>query len=213
MAEGLIISTGVAAVWLPWLMTGAMIQLCLVCLMQPRYLHALLSNSVRPFTTNAGEQLPSIGAQIGQWLLNVVLMAVSAYVYAISKDEYPSMAVLLLAATGIDVLRLAAAMAVTYTFELKRALHDAYMRYFSLRSIYTLALMIPVLLMYNGIRGIGMQVAIILLTAAYYVLLGVQWAKLYCTTPIDILFIIIYLATAEVLPTCFLMMLPGLIGE
>lgn len=212
MAEGMIISTELAAVWLPWLMTGAAIQLCLVCLMQPRYLHGLLNNSVQTSTANAGEQLPSIGAQIGQWVLNIVLIATCAYVYADSKDEYPSMALLLLTATGIDVLRVTSAAVVTYTFELKRALHEAYTRYFSLRSVYTLALMIPMLLLFNSYWVVGMQVVIIALTAVYYVVLGIQWAKLYCTTAMDILFIIIYLATTEVLPTCFLMMLPGLIG-
>ena len=207
MAEGTIISTASVSVWLPWLLLGALLLLGFCCMMQPRYLQGLYSNSLQSFSENSAEQIPSIGAQAGQWLLNIVLTASCAFIVMSVHErglEARTWGVLLGIVAGIDIFRLIAAMLVTYTFRLTRMVGFAYIRYFSLRSLYTIILLIPILLLYNTQMAETMMWMIIVLTGIFYLLLAIQWSKLFCSSPLDILFVIIYIATVEILPTALL---------
>ena len=199
------ITSSVAAVWLPWLLMGAVVMLCLGCLMQPRYIHGLVSNSLQPFSLNAAEQTPSIGAQTGQWVLNIMIAAVCAYTY---REMYTGgssrFLVLLATAVGIDLFRVVAAMLVTYTFNMAKLFSMAYIRYFSLRSLCSIVLLIPVLLLYNLHVVPALETAVVVLMAVYYVLIGIQLGKLYCRKWLDVFFLITYIVTVEIIPTLLL---------
>ena len=205
MAEGVLISSSMATVWLPWLLLGALVSVGIGCLMQPRYLHGLISNSIQSFTLNMAEQIPSIGAQTGQWVLNIVMAATCAYTY-IDAGGYgtPTFSVLLGMAAGIDIFRLFAAAIVSYTFGHTKMFGAAYIRYFSLRSLYAIAMLVPILLLFNLHSVSAMLTVIIALTAVYYIALAVQWGRMFCTSLLDVLFLIVYIMTVEILPTAIL---------
>lgn len=208
MAEGLIISTSMTAVWLPWLLLAAVVTICLGCLTQPRYLHGLLSNSIQTFSLNTAEQTPSIGAQAGQWLLNITIAALCAYSYRqMYTAGYNHLLTLLATAAGIDLYRLAATLLVNYTFDLKRMFSMAYIRYFSLRSICSMLMLIPIMMLSNGYLVPAMKVMIIVMMVAYYLILTAQLGKLYCSSLLDVFFLITYILTVEIIPTLLLYIL------
>lgn len=208
MAEGVLISSSMATIWLPWLLLGALVSVGISSLMQPRYLHGLISNSTQSFTLNIAEQIPSIGAQTGQWVLNIVVAATCAYI-CIDAGGYgtPKFGMLIGRAAAIDVFRLVAAIIVSYTFDQTRLFGAAYIRYFSLRSLYTIVLLVPTLMLFNLHAVTAMLTVIVVLTAVYYIALTVQWSRMFCTSLLDVLFLLMYIVTVEILPTTILFIL------
>ena len=206
MDAGLDITTSLAANWLPWLCVAMLCLVWLSCVMQPQYLRGLINNSFAPFDVNAADQIPSIGSQIAQWMFNITIPAIGAYTLVAQDATYGVglFSRILLAAFVIEVLRTLTALLVQYTFRLGKMQQLAYMRYFSLRSLFTFALMAEILCITYTTAPAWAIILMLLTIVAYMVVLGVQWGKLLCQSVMDILSIAIYLLTVELLPLILL---------
>lgn len=199
-------SSALATAWLPWVCLAVMGLGWLSCIMQPRYLNGLFSNSFAGFAINGPEQVPSLGSQVTQWLFNSSVPAIGVYVLVTQSAVYGAQLLgrLLLLALLIDGLRALTAIIVQYTFSLGKMVSLAYMRYFALRSLFTFVLFILVLVIAHSTPSTTWFVILGSLVAVYLILLIVQWARLFCTSVLDVVSMIIYLLTVELLPTFLL---------
>ena len=207
MAEaGLHIYSGLSTVWMPWVCLAMVILLWLSCIMQPRYLRGLLSNSFGSFTVNAAEQAPSIGSQIAQWLSNCTVPAICIYTLAVQEAMHGTelFGMILLLSLLTDVFRTITALLLHYTFRYGKQTSLAYMRYFSLRSLFTYAEFAFVLLLMYTTPQLPWLIVLGLLTVVYMTILGLQWARLFCSSVLDVVSLLIYLLTVELLPTALL---------
>lgn len=204
--SGLHITTLLSASWLPWVCLAMMVLLWLSCMMQPRYLHGLISNSFATFTVNAAEQAPSVGSQITQWLFNTIVPAICIYTLVTQTAVYGTdlFGTILLLSLLTDVFRAVTAIAVQYTFRFGKLAGLAYMRYFSLRSLFTFVELMLVLLIAYADHTTFWVATMGIMTVVYLVILGLQWGRLFCTSVLDIVSLIIYLLTIELLPTALL---------
>ena len=203
---GLHITTALTASWMPWIWLAMVGLIWMSCMMQPRYLHGLLSNSFASFTVNAAEQVPSIGSQVAQWLFNSTVPALCVYVLVTDAAMYGTelLGELIAMALTIDALRAITALVVQYTFRLGKMMGLAYMRYFSLRTLLSFVMLIIVLLVaYTSPDAVwGSILAGTVLV--YIVILGLQWTKIFCNQLTDIAGVVIYLITVELLPLMLL---------
>lgn len=199
-------TSSLATAWLPWVCLAVMGLGWLSCVMQPRYLSGLISNSFAGFAINGPEQIPSIGSQVTQWLFNSIVPAIEVYVLVAQSAVYGVQLLgrLLLLALLIDGLRALTAIIVQYTFSLGKVASLAYMRYFALRSLFTFVLFIVVLMIAHSNPSTAWFVVLGLLVAIYLITLIVQWARLFCTSILDVVSMIIFLLTVELLPTFLL---------
>lgn len=206
MPTGLYISSALSATWLPWLCLAMVGLVWGSCMLQPQYLHGLISNSFASFAVNIAEQVPSLGSQLTQWLFNSILPAIGVYVLVVDSpmDGMELLGWLILISLAIDLGRVIVAAIVQYTFRFGKRIAMAYMRYFSLRSLLSFVLFVVILLaaytspdkLWLSLLGVA--------TAGYLVFLGVQWSRLLCTSVTDLFGVIIYLLTVELLPTVLL---------
>lgn len=204
--EGLYISDMLAANWLPWICLAMIGLLWLCCMMQPQYLRGLVSNSFATFDNNAAEQIPSIGSQVSQWLFNIVVPVIGVYSLVVQEAEYGIHLFnrILLLALLIDVVRTLIALLVMYTFRLGKVLGLLYMRYFSLRAIYSCVLVCEILLVsYSEEPTIWITIMAITMVI-YLIILGVQWARLLCSSLLEVVSVLVYLLTIELLPLLLL---------
>lgn len=199
-------TTSLSASWLPWVCLAMVLLIWLSCVMQPQYLRGLLSNGFSVFSVNAAEQLPSIGSQATQWIFNTIVPAIGIYVSVTESVMYGTelLGWLVLLSILADGLRALVAMLVNYTFRLGKTINLAYMRYFSLRSIFTFVLFTLVLLVLYTDPGILWMVVLGVASVVYMVILGWQWGRLFCTSLIDLAGLLLYMLTVELLPAVLL---------
>jgi len=173
------------------------------CMMQPMYLRGLLSNGFGVFSVNTAEQVPSIGSQIAQWLFNCIVPAMGLFVMVEQEviEGGVLFAWMIVLALLADAVRLLAALMVQYTFRLRSLMGRAYMRYYSLRSLYTFVLFAILLLVSCTSPHTGWFVVFAVASVVYVVTLGMQWARLFCTSLVDMAGLIVYMLTVEILPS------------
>lgn len=176
------------------------------CMLQPQYLHGLISNSFASFAVNIAEQVPSLGSQMTQWLFNSLLPAVGVFVLVVDStvEGFDLLGWLILISIAIDLLRIIVAAMVQYTFRFGKRIAMVYMRYFSLRSLLSYVLFVVILLAAYTSHDKLWLTMLAIATAVYLVILGVQWSRLLCTSLTDLFGVIIYLLTVELLPTVLL---------
>jgi len=195
-------TTSLTAAWLPWVALAMVLLVWMCCVMQPQYLRGLLSNSFSVFSINASEQIPSIGSQAAQWLFNIIVPAMGLFIMV--EQEVIEGGVLfgwmIVILFVVDAFRLLAALMVQYTFRLGRIMGKAYMRYYSLRSLFTFVLFIIMLLVnYTAPQTVWFSILAVA-SVVYMVTLGLQWGKLFCTSSLDVLGLLVYMITVELLP-------------
>ena len=199
---GLYMTTALSSSWLPWVCLVMVILVWISCVLQPQYMRGLLSNSFSVFSVNASEQIPSIGSQAAQWLFNIIVPALVLFIVVeqeviLGGSLFGWMIALLVLA---DAFRLLAAWMVQYTFRLGRVMGKAYLRYYSLRSLFTFVLFIVMLLVnYTSPQTLWLTV-FALVSVVYMVILGLQWGKLFCSSPLDVIGLFVYMITVELLP-------------
>lgn len=199
---GLYMTTALSSSWLPWVCLVMVILVWISCVLQPQYMRGLLSNSFSVFSVNASEQIPSIGSQAAQWLFNIIVPALVLFIMVeqeviLGGSLFGWMIALLVLA---DAFRLLAAWMVQYTFRLGRVMGKAYLRYYSLRSLFTFVLFIVMLLVnYTSPQTLWLTV-FALVSVVYMVILGLQWGKLFCSSPLDVIGLFVYMITVELLP-------------
>ncbi len=178
----------------------------LSCVMQPLYISGLLSNGFSA-APDATEQTPSIGSQIMQWLFNSMLPAIAVYVITAQTAMYGAALFGWLVALSLlsDLVRALVALTVQYTFRFSKLANMAYLRYFSLRSLYTYVLLCLTLLITYSAAGTVWICVLAIVTVIYLVLVGVQWARLFCTSIIGVIGVVIYLISVELLPALLLL--------
>ena len=206
MPSGLYISSALSATWLPWLCLAMVLLVWTSCMLQPQYLHGLISNSFASFAVNIAEQVPSLGSQVAQWIFNSILPAIGVFVLVVDSTivGLDFLGWLILISLAIDLLRIVVAAMVQYTFRFGKRTPMVYIRYFSLRSLLSYVLFVVILLAaYTSPDKLWLSMLGIA-TAAYLVTLGVQWSRLLCTSVSDLFGVIIYLLTVELLPTMLL---------
>ena len=199
---GLHITTALSSSWMPWVCLAMVLLVWMSCMMQPQYLRGLVSNSFSVFSANASEQVPSMGSQAAQWIFNIVVPAMGLFVMAEQEVVEGSALIgwVIVFTLLADVFRLLAALLVQYTFRLGRLLGKAYMRYYSLRSLFTFVLFIILLLVrYTSPHTLWLSVLAVA-SAVYIVTLGLQWGKLFCTSLLDAAGLLVYMITVELLP-------------
>lgn len=199
--EGIFISSALAANWLPWVCLIMVGLIWLSCMMQPQYLRGLLSNSFSTFGINSAEQKPSLGSQISQWVFNMTVPAIAVYCLVVQDVEYGTdlLTRIFLLAVAIDIARTLVAWLVQYTFRFGKMFGLMYLNYFSLRSLFTLVLLCEVLLVICSDQPAAWSVLMIITLVLFLVVLGVQWGRMICSSPLDILSIILYILTVEFL--------------
>lgn len=203
---GLHMSMSLAASWMPWVCLAMIILVWVSCILQPRYLHGLISNSFASFTINAAEQVPSIGSQLAQWLFNSMVPAICIYRLVAQSAMYGTQLfnAILLVAILTDAFRALTAVTISYTFRLGKTANLGYMRYYSLRSLFTFIEFLLVLLLTYSTIQLPWLIILGVATLIYLFILGLQWARLFCSSLLDIISLIIYLLTIELLPTILL---------
>lgn len=203
---GLHITPALAAIWLPWGCLMMALLVWLSCIMQPRYLRSVVSNSFATFAGSTAEQVPSIGSQTVQWLFNIMMPALCVYVLLtqttmIGIELFTSLIVL---AALIDVARTVISLMIHYTFRLGKRTSLAYVRYFSLRSIFSYVLFIIALLMaYTPHEGLWMTLLLIA-AGIYLLILAWQLSKLFCASIPEIVSVVTFIITVEILPAMML---------
>jgi len=203
---GLHISSTLSTVWLPWICLAMVGLVWLSCIMQPQYLHGLLSNSFAAFSVNAAEQVPSIGPQVAQWMFNSTVPAICVFVLVTdaAMDGMELLGELVALSLLMDALRAITALVVQYTFRLGKMMGLAYMRYFSLRTLLSFVMLIIVLLVaYTSPDAVWISI-LAGAVLVYIVILGLQWTKIFCNQLTDIAGVVIYLITVELLPLMLL---------
>lgn len=206
MPSGLYITASLSTTWLPWLCLAMVLLVWVSCMLQPQYLHGLISNSFASFAVNIAEQVPSLGSQMTQWLFNSLLPAVGVFVLVVDStvEGFDLLGWLILISIAIDLLRIIVAAMVQYTFRFGKRIAMVYMRYFSLRSLLSYVLFVVILLAAYTSHDKLWLTMLAIATAVYLVILGVQWSRLLCTSLTDLFGVIIYLLTVELLPTVLL---------
>lgn len=203
---GLHITTMLNTSWLPWLCLAMVGLVWVSCVLQPRYLPSLLSNSFADFDINDSEQVPSIGSQITQWLFNSIVPAICIFTLVTQGAVYGTelFGQILLLSLLTDAFRAVAVLMESYTFRFGKLTYKAYLRYYSLRSLFTFFELALVLLLAHTTPQLPWLMILGLLTIVYLVMLGLQWARLFCKSVWDIFGLIIHLITVELLPTALL---------
>ena len=203
---GLHITAALAATWLPWVFLMMALLVWLSCIMQPQYLRAVVSNSFATFAGTTAEQVPSIGSQVAQWLFNITMPALIVYVLLVQTAMVGTgmLASMILLSLLIDVARTVIALLIHYTFRLGKSMSLAYVRYFSLRSVFSYVLFIFMLLVaYTSPEGVWLTLLLVA-AGAYLLILGWQWAKLFCSSLPEVASVVIYVITVELLPMMML---------
>jgi len=202
MDAGLDISYALAANWLPWLCMAMLGLVWISCVLQPRYLHGLVNNSFSAFDVNAAERIPSIGSQICQWAFNVAIPAIGIYIIVAQDADYTAMlfARIMVAAIIIDCLRMLVAFLVQYTFRLDKIFGLLYMRYYSIRSIYTFIMMALILCVMHSATPFMWLIVMAVNMLVFMVLTGLQWGRLIGFSLTSCVGLLIYLITIELLP-------------
>ena len=202
LEEGLEISRALAANWMPWLSMAMLVQLWLSCMLQPQYARGMYQNSLGAFANNMTEQLPSIGSQITQWMFNTTVPAFC--IYALVAQDVPGgfglFGRILLMMVGIDLLRIVVAWLVYYAFRLGKRFIPMYLRYYALRSLTMFLLFAEALVLGASAHPMAWVMAMALTYLVFMLLLGVQLARVICTSWVDVLSIMIYILTVELLP-------------
>lgn len=207
MPAGLQINAALSTTWLPWLCLAMIILVWLSCIMQPQYLRGLVGNSFASFTIGIAEQVPSIGSQIAQWLFNSTVPALAVYILIVDSAVYglELFGNLLFISLAIDLARALIAALVQYTFRFGKRLAVAYMRYFSLRTLLSFVLFFVLLLMAYTSTDVLWLSLLGVAIGVYLICIGIQWTKLFCTSLPDMVGVIIYLFTVELLPAVLLL--------
>ena len=203
---GLHMTTALAAAWLPWVFLSLVLLVWVSCMLQPQYLRAMVSNSFASFSVNAAEQAPSIGSQLAQWLFNCAVPAIAVYVLLTRETicDAGLFGRLLVISLLVDVARALIALAVQYTFRFGKKVDVAYIRYFSLRSMVSYVLLLMVLLLAYT-QPIALWLVLLgVTTVAYLIILGVQLARVFCSSLTDVAGVVLYLVTVELLPAVLL---------
>jgi len=177
------------------------------CVMQPQYLRGLLSNGLSLFTVNNTEQIPSMGSQVTQWIFNIIVPAMGLFIMAEQEvvdglDLLGWMVLLTLIADGV---RLFVAVVVQYTFSLGRMMGRAYMRYYSLRSLFSFVLFTIMLLVNFTAPHTVWFVVLVVASVVYIITLILQLGRLFCTSLLDVAGLLIYILTVELLPTALVL--------
>lgn len=174
----------------------------LSCMMQPQYLRGLLSNSFSTFGINSAELKPSLGSQISQWVFNMTVPAIAVYCLVVQDVEYGTdlLTRIFLLAVAIDIARTLVAWLVQYTFGFGKMFGLMYLNYFSLRSLFTFVLLCEVLLITSSEQPTAWIVLMAVTLVLFLVVLGIQWGRMICSSVLDILSIILYILTVELLP-------------
>ncbi len=177
------------------------------CVMQPQYLRGLLSNGLSLFTMNNTEQIPSMGSQVTQWIFNIIVPAMGLFIMAEQEvvdglDLLGWMVLLTLIADGV---RLFVAVMVQYTFSLGRMMGRAYMRYYSLRSLFSFVLFTIMLLVNFTAPHTVWFVVLVVASVVYIITLILQLGRLFCTSLLDVAGLLIYILTVELLPTALVL--------
>jgi len=177
------------------------------CVMQPQYLRGLLSNGLSLFTVNNTEQIPSMGSQVTQWIFNIIVPAMGLFIMAEQEvvdglDLLGWMVLLTLIADGV---RLFVAVMVQYTFSLGRMMGRAYMRYYSLRSLFSFVLFTIMLLVNFTAPHTVWFVVLVVASVVYIITLILQLGRLFCTSLLDVAGLLIYILTVELLPTALVL--------
>lgn len=175
--------------------------------MQPQYLRGLLSNGLSLFTVNNTEQIPSMGSQVTQWIFNIIVPAMGLFIMAEQEvvdglDLLGWMVLLMLIADGV---RLFVAVMVQYTFRLGRMMGRAYMRYYSLRSLFSFVLFTFVLLVNFTAPHTVWFVVLVVASVVYIITLILQLGRLFCTSLLDVAGLLIYILTVELLPAALVL--------
>lgn len=205
METGLHMTTALSASWLPWVCLAMVLLVWMSCVMQPQYLRGLLSNSFSVFSVNASEQIPSMGSQAAQWLFNIVVPAMGLYIM-VEQEVVEGIGGITLLGWMIvltllaDAFRLIAALMVQYTFRLGRLMDKAYLRYYSLRSLFSFVLFTFMLLVNSTSPHTVWFTMLAIASIVYMVTLGLQLGKLFCTSPLDVAGLLAYMLTVELLP-------------
>ena len=191
-----------AANWLPWVCLAMVGLIWLSCMMQPQYLRGLLSNSFSTFGINSAELKPSLGSQISQWVFNMTVPAIAVYCLVVQDVEYGTdlLTRIFLLAVAIDIARTLVAWLVQYTFGFGKMFGLMYLNYFSLRSLFTFVLLCEVLLITSSEQPTAWIVLMAVTLVLFLVVLGIQWGRMICSSVLDILSIILYILTVELLP-------------
>lgn len=177
------------------------------CVMQPQYLRGLLSNGLSLFTVNNTEQIPSMGSQVTQWIFNIIVPAMGLFIMAEQEvvdglDLLGWMVLLMLIADGV---RLFVAVMVQYTFRLGRMMGRAYMRYYSLRSLFSFVLFTIMLLVNFTAPHTVWFVVLVVASVVYIITLILQLGRLFCTSLLDVAGLLIYILTVELLPAALVL--------
>ena len=207
MDAGLHMTTALSASWLPWVCLAMVMLVWLCCVLQPQYLKGLVSNGFSAFTVNAAEQIPSVGSQIAQWLFNCIVPSIGFFVML--EQEVVQGGTLLAWLIGLemlaDVVRLSVALMVQYTFRLGKLMNLAYLRYFSLRSLFTFVLFTIMLLVNYTTPHMFWLSLLGVASVIYMITLGWQWGRLFCNSFVDVAGLLVYLFTVELLPALLLL--------
>lgn len=204
---GLHMTTALSAAWLPWVCLAMVLLVWMSCVMQPKYLRGLFSNSFSVFSAGASDQIPSIGSQVTQWMFNIIVPAMGLFIVAEQEVvEGISLLVWMVVFTLLaDIFRLFVAMMVQYTFRLGRMMGRAYLHYFSLRSLFTFVLFTLMLLANFTAPHTFWFVILSIASVVYMVTLGMQWGRLFCTSLHDVVGLLVYLFTVELLPSALVL--------
>lgn len=204
--SGLHITSALTATWLPWLCLMMVVLIWLCCMMQPQYMRGLLSSGFASAAAGAGEQAPSIGSQVAQWLFNCTLPALGVFVFVVDSAFYGLQLIgwLIGLSMLIDLARAIILMLVQYTFRFGKRTGAAYVRYFSLRSVISYILFVIVLLAAFTQPLSLWFIMLGIVSFVYLIALGIQWVRLFCSSAQDIVCVLAYLITVELLPTLIL---------
>lgn len=204
---GLHITTSLAAFWLPWVCLAMVILVWLCCILQPQYMRGLMSNGLASFSVGAQEQNLSLGSQLAQWLFNTTIPALAVFVLVMQAAALDTnlFTLLLVVSLAIDGVRALLALMVQYTFRLGKLSAAAYMSYFSLRSLLSYVLFVLMLLIaYTSATALWITLSAIF-ALVYLIVLGIQWIKLFASSLLDAIGVVIYLITVELLPNVLLL--------
>ena len=177
------------------------------CVMQPQYLRGLLSNGLSLFTVNNTEQIPSMGSQVTQWIFNIIVPAMGLFIMAEQEvvDGLDLLGWMVLLTLIEDGVRLFVAVMVQYTFSLGRMMGRAYMRYYSLRSLFSFVLFTIMLLVNFTAPHTVWFVVLVVASVVYIITLILQLGRLFCTSLLDVAGLLIYILTVELLPTALVL--------
>ncbi len=206
LETGIHITPALATMWLPWVLLAMIVLVWVCCMLQPQYLRAVVSNSFASIGGNSADLVPSIGSQLFQWIFNSAVPAVAVYVFVTQSMTGSSelLGQLLVLSLLIDLARAFTALIVQYTFRFGKRSGVAYLKYFSLRSLLTYLLLVLVMLAaYTSATDLWLALLGVA-AVGYLIFLGVQLTRLFCSSVLDVMSVIIYLVTIELLPSALL---------